>query len=268
VLNIAPSCFSQNDPKLYSGRMARTPRPVGYDPRRYEPVAITVDMVVFTIRDKRLWVLLVQRGAKPFEGRWALPGGFVRPGETLSDAAARELREETSVEAASTLQQFGAYGDPDRDPRMRVVTIAFLAVVPVLGPVAAGTDARRAELHPVDEIIRPRSRVRFAFDHRQIFDDGLERARRELEATSLATAFVEKQFTLSDLRAVYEAVWGHDLDPGNFRRKVLSTPGFVVPVGKRAQPGAEGGKPPELYRAGGNALLDPPLRRPGRGPAA
>jgi 8-oxo-dGTP diphosphatase len=225
-------------------------------------VAVTVDIVVLTIQDGELQVLLVQRGAEPFEGDWALPGGFIRPDESLDAAANRELREETAVRVAH-LEQLGAYGDPDRDPRMRVVTVAYLAVLPALGPIAAGTDARNAALVPAARALGRSTKYRLAFDHKVILSDGVERARSKLEYTSIATAFVGKEFTLSDLRTVYEITWGETLDPGNFRRKVLSTPGFVTATGRRATPGPEGGKPPETYRAGALARLDPPMHRPG-----
>jgi 8-oxo-dGTP diphosphatase len=236
--------------------------PEGYDPSAYPAVAVTVDMVVLTIADGALRVLLIQRGADPYAGDWALPGGFIRPDESLDAAAARELQEETGVRAAKYLEQFSTYGDPDRDPRMRIVTVAYLAAVPEVGPIRAGTDARHAELVPVDSVLGRRPSHHLAFDHRRILRDGVERCRSRLEHTTLATAFVGREFTIPELRAVYEAAWGQPLDQGNFRRKVLATNGFVLPTGRRALPGPEGGKPPDLYRAGAPTYLDPPLRRP------
>jgi 8-oxo-dGTP diphosphatase len=224
-------------------------------------VAVTVDMVVLTIAEGVLQVLLIERGAEPFEGRWALPGGFIHEDETLDEAAHRELTEETGADAAPYLQQFRAYGDPDRDPRMRVVTIAYLAVVPNVGRISAGTDARHAELVPVEKALRGSGQRQLAFDHKTILRQAVEQARSLLETTSIATAFVGDPFTLSELRRVYEAVWGQTLDAGNFRRKVLSSPGFVVATGRRAQPGPEGGKPPELFRPGKMSRLDPALHR-------
>jgi 8-oxo-dGTP diphosphatase len=130
-----------------------------------------------------------------------------------------------------------------------------------VGTLQAGTDARRAELVPVHQLLGRRPKRRLAFDHRTILNDGIEHARAQLESSSLATAFVGPEFTMSDLRGVYEAAWGTELDPGNFRRKVLQTQGFVEPTGRRAASGPEGGKPPETYRAGSIDRLDPPLRR-------
>jgi 8-oxo-dGTP diphosphatase len=221
--------------------------PAGYDPSRYPPFAVTVDIVILTMTDGALKMLLVRRGAPPFQGTWALPGGFKRPGESLDEAARRELVDETGV-AAATLSQFGAYGDPGRDPRMNVVTIGYLAVVRDIGTIAAGTDASDASLVPVTDVLS--GRIDLAFDHRRIAGDAVERVRIELEVTGIATAFVGPTFTLAELRAVYEAVWNVQLDAANFRRSVFAEDGWVIPTGGRARPGPAGGRPAELYRAG------------------
>lgn len=255
---------------IYHGAVTRVPDPAPYDPAAYPAVAVAVDIVVLTIMDGALQVLLVERGQEPHKGSWALPGGFVRPDEDLEAAAARELLEETGVDAAAHLEQFGAYGAPERDPRMRVVSVAFLAVVRRIGDIAAGSDASGAAVVPVAEVLSPpgrgRRRRRLAFDHERILSDGVDRAARMLETTSLATAFVGPRFTLSELREVYEATWHTRLDPGNFRRKVLSIDGFVEPTDERAGPGAEGGKPATLYEAGDSDLLAAPIQPPRRRP--
>jgi 8-oxo-dGTP diphosphatase len=222
--------------------------PADYDPSRFPAFAVTVDVVILTMREGLLHVLLVCRGEAPFEGMWAIPGGFKRPAETLDEAAMRELAEETGVEAASLLTQFGAYGDPERDPRMNVVTIAYLAVLRDVGTLAAGSDAAAASLLPVSDVLN--GKIELAFDHRQIVRDAVERVRVELEVTGVATAFVGTTFTLAELRAVYEAVWGVQLDAANFRRSIVAEDGWVIPTGRRAQPGPAGGRPAELYRAG------------------
>jgi 8-oxo-dGTP diphosphatase len=219
-----------------------------YDPSKFPAFAVTVDVVILTMSDGRLHVLLVRRGEEPFEGMWAIPGGFKRPKETLDEAAKRELVEETGVDAASLLTQFGAYGDPGRDPRMNVVTVAYLAVLRDVGAVVAGTDAAEAALVPMADVLE--GRVELAFDHPQIARDALERVRIELEVSGVATAFVGSKFTLAELRAVYEAIWGVQLDAANFRRSVVAEDGWVIPTGRRAQPGPAGGRPAELYRAG------------------
>ncbi len=219
-----------------------------YDPSQFPAFAVTVDVVILTMSGGRLHVLLVRRGEAPFEGLWAIPGGFKRPAETLDEAAKRELAEETGVDAASLLTQFGAYGDPGRDPRMNVVTVAYLAVLRDVGAVVAGTDAAEAALVPMADVLQ--GRLELAFDHPRIARDALERVRVELDVSGVATAFVGSTFTLAELRAVYEAVWGVQLDAANFRRSVVSEDGWVIPTGRRAQPGPAGGRPAELYRAG------------------
>ncbi|CAN5578398.1 NUDIX hydrolase [soil metagenome] len=222
--------------------------PDGYDPAQFPAFAVTVDIVILTMSDDALHVLLVRRGEAPFKGMWALPGGFKRPNETLQQAARRELAEETGVDVPTLLTQFGAYGDPERDPRMNVVTVGYLAVLRDVGAIAAGTDAVDALLVPVNDILR--GRVELAFDHLAIIRDAIERVRIELEVSGIATAFVGPTFTLADLRTVYEATWGIALDAANFRRSVLAEDGWVIPTGRRTQPGPSGGRPAELYRAG------------------
>jgi 8-oxo-dGTP diphosphatase len=222
--------------------------PVGYDPSQFPAFAVTVDVVILTMSEGTLHMLLVRRGEEPFRGVWAIPGGFKRPNETLDEAARRELVEETSVDVPSLLTQFGAYGDPERDPRMNVVTIAYLAVLRDVGAVVAGTDAVDAALIPVSDVLK--GKIDLAFDHLQIVRDAIERVRIELEVTGIATAFVGTTFTLAELRAVYEAVWGVQLDAANFRRSVVAEDGWVIPTGRRARPGPAGGRPAELYRAG------------------
>jgi 8-oxo-dGTP diphosphatase len=237
-----------------------TQAPVGYDASQFPPFAVTVDVVVLTMCDNRLHVLLVRRGVEPFEGTWAIPGGFKQPVETLDEAATRELVEETGVDGASLLTQFGAYGDPGRDPRMNVVTVAYLAVLREVADIVPGTDAAAAALVPVSDALS--GSFELAFDHGKIVRDAIERVRVDLELRGIATAFVGPTFTLAELRAVYEAVWGVHLDSANFRSSVLAEEGWVIPTGRRAQPGAAGGKPAELYRAGRMWRKGGPIRHP------
>jgi 8-oxo-dGTP diphosphatase len=234
--------------------------PAGYDPSRFPAFAVTVDVVILTMSGSRLHVLLVRRGVAPYEGMWAIPGGFKRPAETLDEAAKRELAQETGVDSATLLTQFGAYGDPGRDPRMNVVTIAFLAVLRKVGAVVAGTDAAAAALIPVSEALS--GKIELAFDHAQIVRDAVERVRVDLGLTGIATAFVGPTFTVGELRAVYEAVWGVHLDGANFRRRVVAESGWVIPTGRRARPGSTGGKPAELFRAGRMWKQGGPIRYP------
>jgi 8-oxo-dGTP diphosphatase len=240
-----------------------------YDPDRYPRIAVTVDMVLFTVRSGRFSVLLVRRKNHPYQGRWALPGGFVEPHEDLHQAAARELAEETGLAelpAGMHLEQLMTYGDPDRDPRMRVVSVAYLAFAPDLPPPRAGDDADFARFWPMSEVTldhggegkADRPGPELAFDHARILADGVERARAKIEYTPLAAAFLEEPFTLSELRAIYEEVWGVPQDPASFRRKVLSRQGFVTSVGDIAP--SKGGRPGDLYRRGEATQLWPPLR--------
>jgi 8-oxo-dGTP diphosphatase len=233
--------------------------PEGYDPSEFPAFAVTVDIVILTMSAGALHVLLVRRGEAPFEGMWAIPGGFKRPHETLDEAARRELADETGVDGGRLLRQFGAYGDPGRDPRMNVVTVAYLAPLREVGDVVAGTDAAEASLMPVSDVLD--GKLELAFDHEQIVRDALERVRVELDFTDIATAFVGPTFTMAELRAVYEAVWGVALDAANFRRSIVSEEGWVIPTGERAQPGAAGGRPAELYRAGDAWARGGPIHR-------
>jgi 8-oxo-dGTP diphosphatase len=237
----------------------------------YPPAAITVDLVMLTIRDDDLAVLLIRRGIPPFHGKLALPGGFVSPDESLAEAAARELTEETGLIAdlepdeddgqpggSVHLEQLASYGDPGRDPRLRVVTVAYLALAPGLPMPHAGSDAADASWLSATELMAgPPDEL--AFDHRRILADGIERARSKLEYSPLATAFCPAEFTVGQLRRVYEIVWGISVDPRNFHRKVTGTPDFLIPVGDSTV--GERGRPARLYRKGEATVLHPPLLR-------
>lgn len=216
--------------------------------------AVAVDLVVLTIRDGRLTALLIRRGVPPYQGKWALPGGFVLPDEDLAAAAERELAEETGIYGTGHLEQLGSYGTPDRDPRGRVVSIAYLALMPDQPVPVASSDAAHAAWREVA------GAAGLAFDHDRILADGLERARAKLEYTPLAAAFCPPLFTIADLRGVYEVVWGAALDPRNFHRKITSTDGFVVATGLATD--GQRGRPAQLFRRGDATVLHPPLLRP------
>lgn len=217
--------------------------------------AVGVDLVVLTVRGDDLCVLLVRRTEKPFENSWGLPGGFVAPDEDLPDTAARELAAQTGAGTAGRvsghLEQIAGYAAPDRDPRGRVLSVAFLALLPDM-PDPDQPDVVSG-WHPVADV------VDLAFDHAQILADGVERARETLEYTTLAAAFCPPEFTVTDLRRVYEAVWRTEIDPRNFSRKVTSTPGFLVPTNRHVTGGP--GRPAQLFRRGPATRLHPAMLR-------
>ncbi len=232
-----------------------------YRPGEYPRPSVTVDLVVFTVIDKLLHVLFVRRNEHPFKGRWALPGGFVRvsddrkdQGEDLDAAAHRELLEETGLSHTESgnvfLEQVKTFGRPGRDPRMRVISVAYYALVrPTLVPlIRAGGDVSHAKWFDVADLTgSKKARTELAFDHAEIVDAALERMRADLDRTALAFELVSETFTIQELRAVHEAIRGETLDPGNFRKKFLRLveDGLVEPArGKR--PTAS--KPASVYR--------------------
>ncbi|GAC1520332.1 MAG: hypothetical protein NVS3B10_21730 [Polyangiales bacterium] len=234
-----------------------------YRPGAFARPSVTVDLVILTVLDKDLKVLLVQRNEHPYKGRWALPGGFVRvsddrndQGEDLDAAALRELEEETglSKEAAGQffLEQVKTFGKPGRDPRMRVISVAYYALVrSTLVPlIRAGGDVAQTRWFSVAELAHlgpvPREGA-LAFDHAEILEATLQRARAELDRSSIAFELVGETFTIQELRAVHEAIRGEPLDPGNFRKKFLRMieDGHIEAArGKRAT----ASKPASVYR--------------------
>lgn len=230
---------------------------------------VTVDVVALTVADDALNVLLITRLLEPFRGQLALPGGFVLPGEDLAAAAARELAEETGVEhVPGHLEQLGSYGPKGRDPRGDVLTVAHLLLAPNFPVLSAGSDAELAAWYPVSNFLE--GGLQLAFDHERILADAVERAKSKLEYSPLGAVFCGEEFTVAQLRAVYEAVWGTRLDPRNFHRKATGTPGFLEDTGRTTA--GDAGRPAALFRlapaarpAAGQptrAVLNPPLMRP------
>jgi len=230
-----------------------------YNLKDYPSVGVTVDLSVFTIRDGELSILLIERGGHPEKGKWALPGGFVETTEDLFTAASRELEEEVGLTLdESYLEQLQTYGNPNRDKRGYIVSVAYVALVPHISGVTAGSDANNAHFFNVDEVLS--DDFELAFDHRQIITDGLERVRAKIEYAPIAHHFLtDDVFTMSELRKVYETVWGVDLTPSNFRRKVQSVKGFVETV----KASAKSNRQPALYKAGDAEVIYPPLQRGG-----
>ena len=223
------------------------------------PASVTVDVVALTVHEGRLAALLVRRGQAPYRGRRALPGGFVREREDLDQAVARELAEEAGLGLDGVhVEQLASYGHPRRDPRGRVVTVAYLALVPGAPAVRGGGDAARAEWVDLDVDAGVPSGL--AFDHARILADGVDRARAKLEYTPLATVLCATEFTVAELRWVYESMWGVTLDPRNFHRKVTGAEGFLVATGTTTT--RNGGRPAQLYRRGTARLLMPPMLQP------
>jgi 8-oxo-dGTP diphosphatase len=210
--------------------------PYTYD---YPHPAVTVDIVVVTIHDNALKVLLIRRAQEPYAGMWALPGGFVEIDESLRRAAWRELREETGVRA-SFLEQLGAFGHPDRDPRERVITVVYYALVPHGRlQVQAGSDAAEARLFDLEAL------PELAFDHAKILRRARSRLREKIEEPVIALQLVPETFTLTELQRVHELVLARGLDKRNFRKKMLALD-VIEATGETKQAGPH--RPARLYR--------------------
>jgi 8-oxo-dGTP diphosphatase len=218
----------------------------------YPRPALTVDVVIFTLREDRLHVLLIRRVEKPFAGMWALPGGFVKIDESLEEAAYRELGEETGLREAY-LEQLYTYGDPRRDPRGRVVTVSYFALIPADAPlhVEAGDEISEAGWFPVEEI------PRLAFDHAEIIAYALRRLRYKLEYTAAGFELLPGEFTLSEIQRTYEMILGEKLDKRNFRRRILEA-GIIEPT---YQMRTGEGRPARLYRYREDAVAEVKARR-------
>lgn len=227
--------------------------PETYDPSRYERPSVTVDVVIFSLVNDQLQVLLVRRKQWPFAGIWAIPGGFVRITESLEEAATRELAEETGVRDVY-IEQLYTFGDPDRDPRTRVITVAYFALVPAdaVRDHAPGTDAAETGWWPVEAL------PELAFDHRDILEYAHTRLRYKLEYTSVGFQLLPDTFTLSELQVAYELILDEELDKRNFRRKIL-TAGILEDTGELRREGE--GRPARLYRYQDNAIAEVKARR-------
>lgn len=214
--------------------------------------SVSVDVVIFSLREECLQVLLVERGQPPFEGLWAIPGGFIRMEESLEEAALRELEEETGLESAY-LEQLYTYGAPDRDPRGRVITVAYFALIPADTPFRpdAGTDAVAARWFPAEDL------PTLAFDHAEIIAYALRRLRYKLEYTAVGFELLPEEFTLSEIQQTYETILGETLDKRNFRRRILNADVIEATPHKRTGEG----RPARLYRYREDAVAEVKARR-------
>ena len=206
---------------------------------KYEHMAVTIDCVIFTFEDKSLKVLLVQRGAEPYKGEWAFPGGFLKNNETVEQGALRELKEETSLIPTAPIIQLGVYSDLDRDPRERVITIAWYALVKP-SEVVGGDDADKAAWFPVDNL------PALAFDHSKILEDALERLRKDIHFQPVGFDLLDEEFTIPDLQCLYEAILGTRFDRRNFQRKLFAS-GILETTDKQLKSNRIG-REPSLFR--------------------
>jgi 8-oxo-dGTP diphosphatase len=207
--------------------------------------AVTVDLAIFRLVLRTLQVLLIERGRDPFEGQWALPGGFVRLREGLAEGAQRELNEETGL-SQIYLEQVGAFGEPERDPRERVISVAFYAIIGAdKAELQAGSDARKAAWHSIESL------PRLAFDHNDILAAARKKLSDKINRTTIAVEFLPPEFTLTELQEVFEAVRGESIDKRNFR-KWADTFSYIRPTGRMRRGGQH--RPAALYRASGKAL--------------
>lgn len=180
---------------------------------RYPHPAVTTDCVIFGFDGRSLNVLLVERGIEPFKGEWAFPGGFLNPDESAEEGARRELKEETGLEQGY-IEQFHTYSAPNRDPRERVITIAYLALVKIQ-EVKGGDDAASARWFPVENV------PRLAFDHDQILRDATSRLRERIHFHPIGYDLLPEKFTIKELQTLYEAILGIRFDRRNFAKKML-----------------------------------------------
>lgn len=226
--------------------------PTNYNPADYERPSVTVDVVIFALVADDLQVLLIKRKKQPYAQMWAIPGGFVRSHESLEEAAARELAEETGVTGVY-MEQLYTFGDPDRDPRTRVITVAYFALAPYDAvDHRPGDDAAETGWFSVFDL------PELAFDHARILEYALTRLRYKLEYTSVGFKLLPDVFTLSELQQAYETILGEKLDKRNFRRKILAAE-ILEETGEKDRSGE--GRPAMLYRYREDATTEVKTRR-------
>ena len=211
---------------------------------------LAVDIVIFTVRENKLQVLLVERKGEPFAGEWALPGGFVNIEESLEAAAGRELEEETGLKAVY-LEQLYTYGDPNRDPRGRVISVAYFALIRADAQARGGDDTAQARWFSIEQL------PALAFDHSDILSYAVRRLRYKLEYTAVGFELLPEDFTLSEIQHTYEIVLGEELDKRNFRRRILHS--GIIESTRHHRSGE--GRPARLYHYRLDAVAEVKARR-------
>lgn len=221
---------------------------------------VTADVAIMTIRDRELCVLLVQRTQQPFRGAWSLPSAPLMTKGDLDATASQVLVQQGLSTDSVALQQIRTYSSPKRDPASRRVSTLYLGVGAELDPhPVQGSDSSTVRWVPLS--IAMSSKVRLASDHAQMLQDAIDHLALGMENTSIATAFVAREFTVAELREVYEIVWGEALDPRNFHRKMTGVPELLIETGATTKRG--GGRPAALFEAGATTRLNPALVREG-----
>lgn len=205
---------------------------------KFETPKLTVDIIIFTVENGQFKTLLIKRKSPPFKGKWALPGGFLKKEEPIYSAVLRELKEETGVEGVY-LEQLYTFGEPKRDPRGRVITVAYYALAPrELMKIKAADDAKNAKLFSMTEL------PKLAFDHKKILNYALFRIRNKIQYTNVIWSLLPRNFTLTEIQKVYELIWNKHLDKRNFRKKLLSL-GLLKSKRQMHQGGRQ--RPAKLY---------------------
>lgn len=212
---------------------------VTYDATKFEKPSVTVDVLFFTVKDSKLQVLLIKRAAWPFEGLWALPGGFVRMNEDLDTAAAREISEECGVKNLF-LEQLYTFGNPSRDPRTRVITVSYYGLAPFTEiKEIQKEEVREAKYFPIGNL------PKMAFDHKQIIKVGFDRLKSKIGYSNIVFGLLPKNFSLLEVQNIYEIINGHKIDKRNFRKWILAS-GLLISTGKKKAGVAH--RPAQLFK--------------------
>lgn len=210
-----------------------------YDPAVFDRPSVTVDALIFTVKDDSLQVALIKRAGEPFKGSWALPGGFIGMDESLEDSVKRKLSVKAGYENVY-LEQLATFGNPDRDPRTRVITVAYFALTSPDNFQSVSSDSvSESKLFDVKKL------PTLAFDHKQIIDFGIKRLRSKIQYSNIAYGLLPKEFTLTQLQKIYETILNRPLDKRNFRKKMLATK-LLISTKKKTTDSAH--RPAELYK--------------------